>query len=69
MSCYHSLSFTCSILAHLRKALHESSKILVEHALYVARIQPNSRTLGMAGSVMTIGLSIIGSSYSKKQFD
>ena len=34
----HSLSFTCSILA-CSERLHESSKIFVEHALYVARIQ------------------------------
>ena len=37
--CYQSLSFTCSILAHLRKTLQESSKIFVAHALHVARIQ------------------------------
>ena len=29
----------------------------------------NSRVLSAAGSVMTIGLSINGSSYSKNQFD
>ena len=34
----HSLSFTCSILA-CSERLHESRKIFVEHALYVARIQ------------------------------
>ena len=37
--CYQSLSFVCSILAHSRKTLHESSKIFVAHALHVARIQ------------------------------
>ena len=41
--------------------LHESSKFTIEHALHVARIQfeprPNSRALGPAGSVITIGLT------------
>ena len=40
--CKQSLSFACSILAFSRKALHESSKIFIEYALHVARIQ--SRT-------------------------
>ena len=56
-----------------RMTLHESSKITVEHALHVARIQfearPNSRALRPAGSVMTIGLSINGFSHAKNQFD
>ena len=37
--CYQSLSLTLSILAFSRKTLHESSKILVEHALLDAPIQ------------------------------
>ena len=36
---YQSLSLALSILAHSRKTLHESSKILVEHALLDAPIQ------------------------------
>ena len=40
--CWQSLSFDCSILAFSRKALHESSKIFIEYALHVSRIQ--SRT-------------------------
>ena len=40
----------------------ESSKIFAEHALQVARVgvelRGNSRALGTAGSIMTIGLSI-----------
>ena len=36
---------------------------------YSLKPRPNSRALGMAGSVMTIGLSINGGSYSKNQFD
>ena len=31
--------------------------------------RPNSRALGTAGSVMTIGLSINGFSHAKNQFD
>ena len=41
--CYQSLSFACSILAHSRNTLHESSKIFVTHALHVARIQLQSQ--------------------------
>ena len=36
---YQSLSLALSILAYSRKTLHESSKILVEHALLDAPIQ------------------------------
>ena len=36
---------------------------------YSLEPRPNSRALGIADSVMTIGLSINGGSYSKKQFD
>ena len=36
---------------------------------YSLEPRPNSRVLGMAGSVTTIGLSINGGLYSKKQFD
>ena len=37
--CQQSLSIACSILKYPRTTLHESSKITVEHALHVARIQ------------------------------
>ena len=36
--CQQSLSFVGLILVYLRKALHESSKISVEHVRHVARI-------------------------------
>ena len=36
---------------------------------YSFKTRPNSRALGIAGSVMTIGLSINGCSHSKNQFD
>ena len=36
--CQQSLSFVGLILVCLRKALHESSKISVEHVQHVARI-------------------------------
>ena len=36
--CQQNLSFTRSILAYLRKTLHESSKIFVENVWHVARI-------------------------------
>ena len=36
---YQSFSLALSILAYSRKTLHESSKILVEHALLDAPIQ------------------------------
>ena len=68
-----SLSFTCSILMYLRKTLHESCKIFVEHVLHVARIQfeprPNSLELGAACSVMIIGLSMKGCLHLKTQFE
>ena len=38
---YQSLSLALSILAYSRKTLHESSKILVEHALLDAPIVSN----------------------------
>ena len=37
--CYQNLSLALSILEYSRKTLHESSKILVEHALLDAPIQ------------------------------
>lgn len=47
-----SLSFACSIQLYLGKILPESSKIFVEHALHVTRIQfqprPNNSALGKA---------------------
>ena len=36
---------------------------------YSFESKPNSRALSTAGSVMTTGLSMNGSSYSKNQFD
>ena len=36
--CQQSLSFVGLILVYLRKALHESSKLCVEHMQHVARI-------------------------------
>ena len=51
----------------------ESSKIFAEHALQVARIgfepRRNSRALGTAGSIMTIGVSINRCWHSKNWFD
>ena len=38
-------SFDCLILAYSRKTLHESSKILVERAGQVARIQFRTQAL------------------------
>ena len=57
------------------RALHESSKIFVQHAEcclllgYSFEPRPNNRAFGTEGSVTTIGLSINGYSLSKNQFD
>ena len=55
----------------LEKTLHESSKILVEHALvllgYSFEPRLNSQASGTEGSDMAIGLSKTESSHSEKQ--
>ena len=66
--CQQRLSFSCWILAYLRKTLLESSEIFVEHARQVARIwfRTQACPCGAVGSAMSIGLSINGCSHSKK---
>ena len=55
----------------LEKTLHESSKILVEHALmllgYSFEPRLNSRASGTEGSDMAVGLSKTEYSHSDKQ--
>ena len=55
----------------LEKTLHESSKILVEHALvllgYSFEPRLNSQASGTEGSDMAIGLSKTESSHLEKQ--
>ena len=57
-----SLSFACSIQVYLGKILPELSKIFVEHALHVTRIQfqprPNNSALGKAARLWPSALSI-----------
>ena len=66
--CQQSLSFSCWILAYLRKTLLESSEIFVEHIrsrLLGYGFEPRP-VVATVGSAMSIGLSINGCSHSKK---
>ena len=63
------LFVACSIMAYSLKTLHKSSNIFVEHARHVAKIivaNPDLDSPAIAGSVVTIGLSVNANSHSKK---
>ena len=52
-------------MTHVRSLLSMRGMLLG----YSFKPRPNSRALGMAGSIMSIGLSINGCSHSRNQFD
>jgi len=61
--CQQSLSFACSISAYSRKTTWSMRCLLLGYSF---EPRPNSRALGTAGSVMSIGLLVNGCSHSKK---
>ena len=58
------IQLACKAL--LDKTFHESRKIFVEHALFVARIWSRARDLDSAGSVMNVCFSIHKSARTRK---